>query len=210
MLRPNSSSIEPDETGYNHTPPSSEIPTESPGVDIQQELSLLEEMILDSPRLPLFRRTLVDEEKLLDQLDVVRLHLPTAFAEAAEIAQQREEILLQAEDYGQQLVDAAAAKAAQILNETGIIQEAERAAKLMHQQVQQECQQLREETLAEIERIQRTSMQELEEMQRIALADAQQIQDGADDYADRVLGNIEQQLNDMLRVIRNGRQQLEP
>ncbi len=209
MLRPNSSSIEPDETGYNYTP-ESEITAESPGVDIQQELSLLEEMILDSPRLPLFRRTLVDEEKLLDQLDVVRLHLPTAFAEATEIVQQREEILLQAEDYGQQLVDAAAAKAAQILNETGIIQEAERTAKLMQQQVQQECQQLREETLMEIERIQRTSMQELEEMQRIAMADAQQIQDGADDYADRVLGNIEQQLNDMLRVIRNGRQQLEP
>ncbi len=209
MLRPNSSSIEPDEIGYNGTP-ESEIPPESPGVDIQHELSLLEEMILDSPRLPLFRRTLVDEEKLLDQLDVVRLHLPTAFAEAAEIVQQREEILLQAEDYGQQVVDAALAKAAQILNETGIIQEAERTAKLMQQQVQQECQQMREETLAEIELIQRTSMQELEEMQRIAQADAQQIQDGADDYADRVLGNIEQQLNDMLRVIRNGRQQLDP
>jgi hypothetical protein len=36
------------------------------------------------------------------------------------------------------------------------------------------------------------------------------IQNGADDYADAVLTSIEQQLTEMLRVIRNGRQQLQP
>jgi hypothetical protein len=41
------------------------------------------------------------------------------------------------------------------------------------------------------------------------MAECEEIQNGADDYADHVLGSIEQQLNEMMRVIRNGRQQVQ-
>ncbi len=47
-------------------------------------------------------------------------------------------------------------------------------------------------------------------MQRLALAECEEIQAGADEYADRVLKEMELQLAEMLRVIRNGRQQLQP
>ena len=47
-------------------------------------------------------------------------------------------------------------------------------------------------------------------MQQRAIVEAEAIEQGADNYADSVLENIEQHLNDMLRVIRNGRQQLQP
>jgi F0F1-type ATP synthase membrane subunit b/b' len=206
MLRPDKSSIDPRQNGQNN--PQETYDNGTGGVDIQQELNRLEELILDSPRIPLTRRTLVDEEKLLDQLDLVRLSLPAAFAEAEAIVQQKEEIILQVEEYGQKLLEAAEERAAEILDETGIIQQAQREAEMIRLQVQQECEAMHEETIAEIDRLRRQAHQEVEELRRQALTDAQEIQQGAEEYAYRMLGNIEQQLSDMLRVVRNGRQQL--
>jgi len=178
-------------------------------LDIQRELDRLEEMILDSPRIPLSRRTLIDEEQLLEQLDLVRLSLPEAFHEADAIARQKEEILLQADQYAQETVASAEQQAAQILNEMGILRQAEMEAQQIRQRVQQECELAQEQTIAEIERMRRQAQKDLEDMQRMAIAECEEIQAGADEYADRVLKEMELQLNEMLRVIRNGRHQLQ-
>ena len=214
MLQPQPFGVEHNQNGNN--PSSQEFsqgdsytdPTRQGNLDIQQELNRLEEIVLASPRIPLTKRTLVDEEKLLEQLDFVRVSLPTAFQEALVLLQQKEEILLQAEEYGQQIVDAAQAKRAQILDESDIIRQAQREAEKIQHQVQQECEAMMEETLAEIDRKRRACQQEIEEMRRQAIAEADEIAQGADNYADNVLANIEQELNDMLRIVHNGRQQL--
>ena len=156
------------------------------------------------------RRTLVDEEKLLEQLDFIRLSLPDAFQEAVLIIQHKEEILLEAEAYGQQMVEAAQAKRAQVLNESDIIRQAEQQTQLLSRQVQQECEQMMQETVDEIDRKRRACQQEIEEMRRLAMEEAEQIAIGADQYADNVLEHMEQELNESLKIIRNGRQQLYP
>jgi cell division septum initiation protein DivIVA len=216
MLRPKPSRIEPSQNGSSLTPQelseqsSYEDSTPTGSIDIQMELNRLEEMILASFHIPLTRRTLVDEEKLLDQLDFIRVCLPTAFAQAADMLQQKEEILLQAEEYGQQIVEAAQAKRAQILDDNDILRQAEREAAELRRQVQQQCEAMLQETLEEIDRKRRQCQQELEEMRRAAIAEAEAIEQGADDYADSVLESIEEQLHDMLRIVHNGRQQLQP
>lgn len=166
-------------------------------------------MILDSPRFPLTRRTLVDEEQLLDQLELIQLNLPDAFHEAEDIVRQKEEILLQAKQYAQDMVEAAEHRAAQILDETQLVRQAEMEAKQIRQRVHQECESAKEQTIAEIERMRRQAQQELEEMRQMAIAECEEIQNGADTYADRVLKDMEQQLSEMMRIIRNGRQQLQ-
>lgn len=192
---------------YDNGGPPGEPPR--PGsVDIQQELDRLEEIILSSFRVPLTGRTLIDEEKLLEQLDFIRVSLPAVFQEAAAILEQKQEILLEAEEYGQKLVDAAQAKRAQILAESDIVRQAKQEADQLRRQVQQECEEMMQETLAEIDRKRRACQQELEEMRQTAIAQAQEIESGADEYADHVLEGIEQDLKDMLRIITNGRQQL--
>ncbi|QXE23562.1 hypothetical protein B6N60_02252 [Richelia sinica FACHB-800] len=178
------------------------------GVDLQQELNRLEDMILSSLRIPLTGRTLVEEDKLLEQLDFIRLSLPSVFQEAAEILAQKDEILLEAEEYGQQVVEAAQAKRAQILAESDIVRQAEWEADQMRRKVQQECEAMMQETLAENDRQRRALQQELEEMRQAAIAQAKEIEDGADQYADNVLENIEDNLKEMLRVVTNGRQQI--
>jgi F0F1-type ATP synthase membrane subunit b/b' len=212
MLRQDSSSIGP-ESRLNNTSasnaPNSYGENPRSGVDIQRELNRLEEMILDSPRFPLTRRTMVDEEQLLDQLELIQLNLPEAFHEAEEIVRQKDDIVLQAKQYAQDIVETAERRVAQILDEMEIIRQAELEAKQIRLQVQQECESAKEQTLAEIERMRRQAQQDLEEMRQMAIAECEEIQSGADEYADHVLKEMEHQLSEMIRVVRNGRQQLQ-
>lgn len=177
-------------------------------VDIQRELEKLEDMILDSPRL--LSRTLVNEDQLLAQLEVVQLNLPSTFEEAKKVLQEKEEILQEAEQYAQDIIEAAERRAAQILDEMGLIRQAEMEIKQIRQRMQQECDEAQEQTLLEIERMRHQSQQEVEELRQRALAECAEIQAGADMYADRVLSDLELQFSDMIRVVRNGRQQLQP
>ncbi len=179
------------------------------GVDIQRELNRLEEMILDSPRVPVWGRTMVDEERLIEQLDLIRLSLPEAFHEAESIMHHKEEIFLQSEQYAQEIIETAERRADQLLNESGIVRQAEMQAQQIRQRVQQECESIREQTIAEIDRMRHQAQQELEEMQRMAIAECEEIQAGADEYAENTLHDMEMQLAEMLRIVRNGRQQLQ-
>lgn len=209
MLRRDSSRSDPPD--HNESPNSIEPPPSGVGgIDIQRELNRLEEILFDSFHIPLTRRTLVDEELLLAQLDLVRENLPSAFEEAEKIVRQREEILLQAEEYAQEIMETAERRADEILDEMGLIQQAELEANQIRKRVQQECEAIQEQARAEIERMRLQAQQELEQMRQMALAECEDIQNGADEYADSVLDHLEQQLNEMLRVIRNGRNQLQP
>jgi len=214
MLREDSASIIPNR-GLSHAGATAngtsrgEI-TRPGNIDIQRELNHLEELILDSPRLLISRWTLVDEEQFLGQLDLVRLGLPEAFHEAEEIVRHKDEILAQADQYAREIIANAERQAAQIMNEMGILRQAELQAQQLRQKVQQECEAVQRQAVAEIEEMRRQAHKELEEMQQRVLAECEGIQAGADEYADRVLGDMERQLAEMLRVIRNGRQQLQP
>ncbi|MBD1844203.1 hypothetical protein H6F89_12490 [Cyanobacteria bacterium FACHB-63] len=206
MLRQDPPSITPD--GVNPSDRRPDVQRVG-SLDIQRELNRLEEMLLDSPRIPLSRRTLIDEEQFLDQLDLVRLSLPEAFHEAVEIAQHRDEILDQAEQYAQEIVEEAERRAALMMNETGIIQRAEQEAQQIRNAVQQECEAVQQQTLAQIEQMRRQAQQDLEEMRRLAIEESEDVQNGADEYADKVLRDMEAQMSEMLRIVRNGRAQLQ-
>lgn len=177
---------------------------------IQQELDRIEEIVLESPRLPLSGgKTMVSEDELLDQLDVVRVNLPAAVQESVQIVQQREEILAEAEQYAQEIITSAEKQAAAILNEMAIVRQAESQAAQLRAQTEQECASLRGQTLGEIEQLQNQARKEWEETRTRTLNEAQTIQEDADTYADQVLENMERQFMEMLHVLRNGRQKIQ-
>lgn len=206
MSRQNSPEIESDPNKYSTSVGA--FPSGLGGVPIEQALDRLEEIVLSSPHIPLSRRTVVDEEQLLDQLDAVRSHLPTVIQEAEAIVAQKQEILLQAQQQAEEIVKTAQARAVQMVSETEIVQQAELAAEQLRQQMRQEYITAQEQNLVEIDRMRQQAQQELEEMRRIAIAESEEIQHGADEYANTVLTDLEQQLSAILRIIRNGRQQL--
>ncbi|WP_157871817.1 hypothetical protein [Gloeothece verrucosa] len=177
--------------------------------EILQELERLQEIIMtESSQIPFTRLRLINEDKLLDQIEMICDSLPESIKKAQALLEQEEEIILEAQDYAKQIVQSAQQRAAQILDETGIIQQAERQASQIRQQVQQECEEVQEKTITEIEQMRRTAEQELQQIRQQALAECHDIEDGAFDYADNIFSNLEQQLAEMLTIVRKGRQQM--
>jgi vacuolar-type H+-ATPase subunit H len=177
-------------------------------LDIQVQLDRLEETILESPRIPLTRKTLIDEEQLLDLVDSIRMSLPDTLVKAEQIIRQRKEILAEAENEAEEMIQAASRRAAQMLNEMPIRQQAELEATQIRQKVERECLELQQKTLAQIEQMRSQAEREIEEFRQTTIAECQNVQNGADEYADLVLSQLEQQLKDMLKIIGNGRAQL--
>ncbi|MDJ1184336.1 hypothetical protein [Roseofilum casamattae] len=182
---------------------------EKPEVDIQEELERLKEIILMSSRIPWTRYTFVDEDRLLDQIELIQFHLPKVFEQAVNLVTNREEIMLKAKRYSQDLIRSAEQQAAEILDEMTLVQQAEAEAQVIWQQTLQECQQMKDNLALDLQEMEDRAIRELQEQQQKLLDECDLIQQGADDYADRVLEDLEDRLGEMLRTIRNGRRQLE-
>jgi cell division septum initiation protein DivIVA len=153
--------------------------------DIQQQLAQLQELIYDSFRIPLTAWSVIDEDRILDQIDIVSDSIPDAIQKALAILDQEERILAQAEEYAQRLVQSAQQDAARILDESGIIQQAQQEAQQIRQQVQQECELLQRQTQQECDSLQRQVRQDCEALQR-------QIQQECDTLQRQTLGELEQ------------------
>lgn len=183
--------------------------TQLPGKTIQYALNQLEELVLNSYHFPFISRTLVNEDLVLEQIDHIRSILPGAFQAAEDIIQQRDDVLLEANDYAQEIIQSAQREAMQILDELGIIQQANWEAQQIRQRVQEECEALQQKTIQDIEQLQQRAQQDFDRMREVAMAEAKDIQFGADAYADHTLQVIERQLTEMMRIVRNGRQELQ-
>ncbi len=187
----------------NRTTPNREV-----DFDIQQELAHLQEIIYESFHIPVSRWTIIDEEKVLEQLEFIGTKIPEAIRKALRVLEQEQEILANAEAYAQRIIQQAQQEAEEILDESGIIQQAQHEANQIRQQVQNECEAIQAQTVAEIEQQRQVANGEMQQLYQKSLVEAQQIQEGADEYADAVLTRLEQELGEMLGVVRNGRQQL--
>ena len=187
--------------------------------DVQQELAELQELIYESFHIPLTNWTVVDEGKLLDQIEMISDNLPEAIQKALAVLDQEESIMAQAESYAQRIVQSAQQQAAEILEQSGIIQQAEQQASQIRLQVQQEVEALQRQTMSELEQIRQVTTQEVQQFRQQTTQEVQQyrqqtvrecqeIQQDADKYADAVLSRIERDLAEMMRIVTNGRQRL--
>jgi vacuolar-type H+-ATPase subunit H len=168
------------------------------GFNIEIELEVLEELIVNSTHVPLTEYVLIDRATFLHQLNQIKEHLPIDLATAVGIVDRKQQIVAEAENYANSLVESAQAKAREILHDSTILRQAELDGAKIRLKTEQEC-----------ERLKQTTIDELTELRQNAIAESQAIQQGADDYADYVLGDIEQKIQQMLLIIQNGRQQLE-
>jgi vacuolar-type H+-ATPase subunit H len=168
----------------------------------------LEETILNSPHVPLTGKTMVREEELLEQLDLIRLSLPEVVATAQEIIAYKEQLISEAYQQVQQILADANQRAYQVTNELGIIERSEQEARQMRQVVIAECDQLKHQALLEAKVLRDRNLQELERLRNQVTVECEQIQDSADEYADGILQNMEKQLADILQSIQRGRQRL--
>lgn len=127
-------------------------------IRIDQLFSQLEDLILDSPKVPLTHKIIVDEEKLLDLLDHIKQELPGEFRTAKEILAQRD-LLLQEAEREAEILRANAERERQILvSDSEIFRHSQAEAQRLIRETQAEisdqqasADQYADEVLAELE-----------------------------------------------------------
>ncbi|MBL1210192.1 MAG: DivIVA domain-containing protein [Geminocystis sp. GBBB08] len=180
---------------------------EEMAVNMPKEIDVLEDLILNGTHVPFMGKILIDENILMSQLDLIRLNIPDCLQQADQILKQREQIISEAQNYAQKVVENAQRRAAQLLDESRIVQLAENQASQIRRQVQQDCENLQRKTISEVEQIRQKIQQEVIKTRQEAIFEAEEIQNEADGYADSVLSRLEKDLSDMLRIVINGRKQ---
>lgn len=167
--------------------------------NIQVELENLEDFILNGTNIPLTELTIIDKILLLDYINQIKVNLPIVLATAIDVVNQRLEIISQSQTTASSIVKSAEEKAAQIVQESTIVRQAELDGAKIRLQTEQECEQLKQ-----------TTQNEIRQWRQEVIDECRTIQLDADSYASNVLSDIEHKLQEMLTIVHNGRQYLEP
>jgi hypothetical protein len=82
------------------------LPPET-NLKIERELEVLEHLISDGVNLPFSKLTIIDRDRILNQLHLIRNCLPQALNRAIEILHRRQEIIEEADIYSHNFVRSA-------------------------------------------------------------------------------------------------------
>lgn len=169
---------------------------------IYKHLDLLEHLIDDAAGIYKFK--FINADQFLDVLDKARARLPEELREAAEVLEQRDEIIAESQRRAEQVISMARRQADNMLQESELLKA-----------VQAEVERIRKQVVAEVEQMRREALAEAERIRMEAEEEAQRTKEGADHYAESVLTRIEadlnnlgQVLNESQSIVRNGQRLL--
>ena len=97
-------------------------------MDILHLIDRLEELFNDSKAVPLTHSVMVDEDKMLDIIDQMRIAIPEEVKKAQQLLAQRDRVMAQATEEANRTVEIARGKAEELVHRDLVVQEAQRRA----------------------------------------------------------------------------------
>jgi vacuolar-type H+-ATPase subunit H len=97
-------------------------------MDILQLIDRLEELFNDAKAVPFTHNVIVDEDRMLELIDQMRISIPEEVKKAQQVVAQRDRVMAQAQEEANRTLDIARQKADQLIQKDGIVQEAQRRA----------------------------------------------------------------------------------
>ncbi len=97
-------------------------------MDILQLIDRLEELFNESKAVPFTHNVVVDEDRMLEIIDQMRIVIPDEVKKAQQILSQRDRFLAQAQEEADRTIALAREKAEQVAARDNIVQEAQRRA----------------------------------------------------------------------------------
>ena len=94
-------------------------------MDILHLIDRLEELFNESRAIPFTHNVVVDEEKMLDLIDQMRVAIPEEMKKAQQVMTQRDRILAQAQEEANRTLTLAREKGEQLLERDSIVQSAQ-------------------------------------------------------------------------------------
>jgi hypothetical protein len=114
-------------------------------MDILQLIDRLEELFNDSKSIPLTRNVMVDEDRMLDIIDQLRIAIPEEVKKAQQLLGQRDRVLAQAQEEANRTLELARQKADQLASKEIVMQEAQRRADQLLMQARSDAENVRSE-----------------------------------------------------------------
>lgn len=112
-------------------------------MDILQLIDRLEELFNESKNIPLTRNVMVDEDRMLDIIDQMRIAIPEEVKKAQQLLGQRDRVLAQAQEEANRTLELARQKADQLVTKDMVTQEASRRAEQILAQARAEAEGIR-------------------------------------------------------------------
>lgn len=112
-------------------------------MDILQLIDRLEELFNESKSIPLTRNVMVDEDRMLDIIDQMRIAIPEEVKKAQQLLGQRDRVLAQAQEEANRTLELARQKADQMVTKEMVAQEASRRAEQILAQARVEAENIR-------------------------------------------------------------------
>ena len=112
-------------------------------MDILQLIDRLEELFNESKSIPLTRNVMVDEDRMLDIIDQMRIAIPEEVKKAQQLLGQRDRVLAQAQEEANRTLEIARQKADQLTSKEMVMQEAQRRADQLLVQARGEAENVR-------------------------------------------------------------------
>jgi vacuolar-type H+-ATPase subunit H len=112
-------------------------------MDILHLIDRLEELFNESRAVPLTRTVMVDEDKMLDIIDQMRIAIPEEVKKAQQLLAQRDRIMAQAQEEANRTVEIARGKADELIHRDLVVQEAQRRADQIVSQARGEAENVR-------------------------------------------------------------------
>ena len=112
-------------------------------MDILQLIDRLEELFNESKSIPLTRNVMVDEDRMLDIIDQMRIAIPEEVKKAQQLLGQRDRVLAQAQEEANRTIELARQKADQLVAKDNVVQEAQRRADQLLAQARADAENIR-------------------------------------------------------------------
>jgi regulator of protease activity HflC (stomatin/prohibitin superfamily) len=97
-------------------------------MDILQLIDRLEELFNDAKSVPFTHNVVVDEDKMLELIDQMRIAIPEEVKKAQQVVAQRDRVMAQAQEEANRTLQIARDKADQMTQNHSLVQEAQRRA----------------------------------------------------------------------------------
>lgn len=114
-------------------------------MDILQLIDRLEELFNDAKSVPFTHNVVVDEDKMLELIDQMRIAIPEEVKKAQQVVAQRDRVMAQAQEEANRTLQIARDKADQMQQNHSIVQEAQRRADQILQQARADAESTRAE-----------------------------------------------------------------
>jgi hypothetical protein len=114
-------------------------------MDILHLVDRLEELFNESSPMPLTHKVMVDEERMLDLIDQMRLAVPDEIKKAQQIINQRDRIIAQAHEEANRTIELSKEQSQKLVDRDEIVERATQRAEEIKRQAQEETLQIKKE-----------------------------------------------------------------